>query len=352
MSDTTHSKISILGEEVEQIPIRLDIYKLKFLPDNPRVFSILNRIEHFTKLSLDEQQSNIFTELQNMTSVSNLKPEIERDGGLQEPILIRLDNMQVVEGNSRLAVYRLLNRTNPEDERWQTIPCNAVTTLTTEQQVRLFDQLHLQGKTDWTSYAKALYIHRWVHDLNRSPKEFEEISSFSVGEIEKAIKVIELMKENSDNEESRFSYYREALTKREIKGILAQDKYRGLLLSAIKNGRFGPKSESDFDKKEEGFTAMDFRDKLPVILKKPKFKKKLFNGEIGIDEAFQLSKDSHIKKTLNRVLEQLSNISIKEVEKLDFADVRAVDSVARKVDRQAKRLQKMVEKRVSETKYN
>lgn len=351
MSDTEITKISILEEEVEVHHVREDIHKLKFLPDNPRVYSILNRIPDFANLTPDEKQIQIFSKLHKMPHVDKLKQEIERDGGLQEPILIRWDYMQVVEGNSRLAVYRQLNQENPGEERWKTIPCIAVKTLKTEQQVRLFDQLHLQGKTEWTPYAKALYIHRWVHDLNRSPNEFAEISSFTVGEIKKAISVIALMKENDDEEqESRFSYYDVALTNREIKTHLADGQSREFLLSAIKNGNFGTSTASDLDEKEGGFTALDFREKLPAILKKQKLKKKLFEGKIGFDEAYELSLDSHVKKTLNRVFDQLSNISAKEVNKLDFADVRAVESIARKVDKQAKRLQTMVEKRVRETK--
>ena len=39
-----------------------------------------------------------------------------------EPILVRHDRMEVIEGNSRLAVYRHLNK-DQNGDTWQLIPC-------------------------------------------------------------------------------------------------------------------------------------------------------------------------------------------------------------------------------------
>ena len=99
-------------------------------------------------------------------SVKNLIPEIRRDEGLQDPITVRHDTWQVIEGNSRLAAYRKLAEESDGDQ-WTHIRCLVVTSLTDDQQTRLLGQAHLHGKTDWSPYAKALFCFRWVVEENR-----------------------------------------------------------------------------------------------------------------------------------------------------------------------------------------
>ena len=64
----------------------------------------------FDNLMEEEQQDIIFNKLLKEPSVKNLIPEIKRHGGLMDPILVRRDTMEVIEGNSRLAVYRQLDQ--------------------------------------------------------------------------------------------------------------------------------------------------------------------------------------------------------------------------------------------------
>ena len=80
-----------------------------------------------------EQQDIILKKLLEEPSVRNLIPDVERNRGLIEPILIRKDTMEVIEGNSRLAVYRKLQLDKGEGE-WELIPCDIVSNLTNDQQ--------------------------------------------------------------------------------------------------------------------------------------------------------------------------------------------------------------------------
>ena len=142
MTDGEQTTISILGEDVSATYRSVEINKLLFLPDNPRVYAAIRKIAGFDQLTPDEQQDRIYDQLLTEPSVQNVRPEIERDGGLLDPIIIRTDTREVIEGNSRLAVYRQLHSTDPHDERWHAIRCLDIGTPTRKQQVRLLVSGH------------------------------------------------------------------------------------------------------------------------------------------------------------------------------------------------------------------
>ena len=137
--------IAIMKEQVSARHERVPIHELQFLPDNPRVYAAIREMSDVDDLTPEEKQTRIYERLLLEPSVKKLKPEIERDGGLQDPITVRWDRRQVIEGNSRLAVYRKLWK-ETRDERWASIRCLVVTELTDDQQTRLLAQTHLHGR--------------------------------------------------------------------------------------------------------------------------------------------------------------------------------------------------------------
>ena len=338
MSSVELTTIAIMGEEVEATHVSWEVDKLLFLPDNPRVYAAIRQIQGFDQLTDDEKQAEIYEQLLKETSVKKLRPEIERDGGLQEAILVRHDTNQVIEGNSRLAVYRQLNRANPNDERWQTIRCLSISKLTDDQQVRLLGQAHLHGKTDWSAYAKALFCYRWVREDGNQPVELSEISGLSVRAINKEVAIIELMRENTDDIESHYSYYNVAITSKKISFAINDENgnkpLRDVILSGIRN---------------EDFKAQELRDWLPIVLDKPKVAKKFASGAITLKDAHDRAEVSETKTRLDRVFGLLDAIEDKEINALDYAEIRSVQQVARRVNRKAERLLDVVGKRVAKT---
>lgn len=337
MSELEQTQIAILGEEVVATLDQRSIDSLQFLPDNPRVYAAVRDLPGFEQLSDEEQQLKIFEQLQKEPSVKNLRPQIEKDGGLQEPILVRHDTSQVIEGNSRLAIYRQLHREHPQEERWQTIRCLVVSKLSPAQQIRVLGQAHLHGKTDWTPYAKALFCYRWVREDKNEPKELHEFSGLSVHFINKQVAVVELMIENQDDMEKRYSHYNVALTNQKISSVIKSKdnkQLRKVILSGIKN---------------EEFTAQELRDWLPVVLQKQKVAKKFASGSITLKDAHDRAEVTETKNRFDRILGLLDAIETREISNLDFAEVRAVQSVARKVNSKSKRLLDAVGHRVQET---
>ncbi|MXZ79911.1 MAG: hypothetical protein F4Z15_00735, partial [Gammaproteobacteria bacterium] len=180
--------ISIMGDSVPAQHQEMNIWELSFLSDNPRVYAAIKEIESFSSLTTDEQQHCIYKRILQEPSVKNLIPEIKRDGGLQEPIIVRYDTRQVIEGNSRLAVYRKLYRDTHENEQWRSIRCLVVKSLPDDQQTRLLGQTHLRGKTEWSAHAKALFCYRWVEEKKKEEAELAKLSGFKANEIKKHAK--------------------------------------------------------------------------------------------------------------------------------------------------------------------
>ncbi len=149
MSDTT---ITVFDKEISVTHEKISIYKLKYFEENPRVFSCIHGED--TPENEDELQTFIQDKMWEQPSVKNLVTDIEKHGGLLERILVRYDTRQVIEGNSRLAVFRKLHKKKP-DEKWAFIECDYVDTLTPTQQDAYLAQIHIKGKTEWSAYEKA-----------------------------------------------------------------------------------------------------------------------------------------------------------------------------------------------------
>ena len=94
--------IAIMGQDVPARHELVPIDQLYFLPDNPRVYAAIREMADFSGLTPEEKQLRIYERLLQESSVKNLIPEIQRDGGLQDPIIVRWDTQEVIEGNSRL----------------------------------------------------------------------------------------------------------------------------------------------------------------------------------------------------------------------------------------------------------
>ena len=336
MANMKKLPLYILKETVEVSEDYLPISTLKFLKDNPRVYACTHGHPGFEDLMEEEKQKLIFEKLQKERSVKKLRPDIERHGGLMEPILVRHDTNEVIEGNSRLAVYRLLYD-KTKDDNWELIPCNIVSKLTDPQQAAYLNAIHVKGKTQWSAYEKAnfAYVRKqggW------SFKDIADLFGESEGTIRTRIRVIETMKENSDSAQSHFSYYDVIVRTSAIRDAVSQhQELRHLLLTEIK--------KVGLNEEESEFTAQQLRKKLPVILDKPKVRKKYLRGEIGLDEGYQLANISDGEKQIRQARELLGNVSRKEVLTLEQSRFNAFKAEIRRVSQEVDRLNKITKDR-------
>ena len=326
--------IKILKSEIPVSSDYLPIHNLKFLPDNPRVYACTHARSDFDNLTEDEQQKYIYEKLCQEPSVKNLKPDIKRHGGLIENILVRHDTNYVIEGNSRLAVYWLLSEEQPEGD-WDLIPCDIVSNLSEEQQVAFLHQIHVKGKTTWSAYEKAnfAYVRK---ERGWSIKQIAEQFGESGATIGKRVKIIDAMKENDDHKLSHFSYYDVLVRNKEIThGIRENSELRKKLLKKIKG--FGQETDGN------EFTAQELRDKLPVILKKPKVLKKFIDDKVNLDEGYSLAKISELEENVKRAKMLIEDISRAEVSGLELGEFNSFKLATRRLFKEVDRITKMIE---------
>lgn len=200
-------KIKIKNETIEYKERILKVDELLFWPENPRVYSALRmKSDNPTQKEIED----IMTSLEN---VKRLRQSIIANGGLTHPIFVR-DNV-VIEGNSRLAAYRILCRT--DKIKWGQIRCNILPTdLSDDLVFALIGSIHINGVTEWTPFEQAGYLYR---HLQKSKKPIEIVAK-DCGLQPKAaklyVKVYETMIGNEDTDQSRWSYYFEMLKNNSI----------------------------------------------------------------------------------------------------------------------------------------
>lgn len=324
--------MKLLGKLIELSNDYYHIDQLKFLKDNPRVYACTHGYPEFENLIEGEQQEIILKKLLEEPSVKNLIPDVKRHGGLMESILIRRDTMEVIEGNSRLAVYRKLHQDKEKGE-WEFIPCEIVSKLTDDQQAAFLNQIHVKGKTQWSAYEKAnfAYVRKeqgW--GIDKIAKLFGE----SEATIRTRVKIIQTMKDNKDNQQSHFSFYDVLVRKSEISNAINEDaNLRDCLMQKIKN--LGIEEDSEF-------TAQELRNKFPVVLKKPKVLKKYIGGEIDLDEGYQRAKISQVEERVRQAVDLLDDVEWADIRRLELTRFKAFKQDARKLSQQVKRITGMI----------
>ena len=329
----TQSEITIRGERIPCTDDRWPIGRPLFLRENPRVYSSIVDVPNFDDLLDDQKQQIIYEKLLGEPSVKTLIPDIRRNGGLIEPILVRADRRVVVEGNSRLAAYRYLYA-KYDDDKWSTIPCRLVSRLTNDQQAALLHYIHVKGKTSWTRYEKAHFTYIQHKIKGKTIQEVAKLFSISTSKAYQDIRIIQSMKDNNDRNRTHFSYYSvlETTLKQDLK---ADANLKSALLSMIR--------PSDDHSHDPPFTAQNLRDQLPVVLKKPKILRKFVKGEVTLDTAHDRAKISDTQSKMKQIRSILNDITGEELRVLSPADHKAVVYECRKVKAAVSRIRQILQ---------
>ena len=202
-------KIQIQNETIEYRERELKVDELKFWPENPRVYSAL-RQKLFGEEPTQKDIEEVMTSLEN---VKRLRSSIKAFGGLTHPLFVR--NGVVIEGNSRLAAYRLLCRI--DKIKWAKVRCNVLPDDMSDDLVfALIGSIHIDGVTEWTPFEQAGYLFR---HLQKSKKPIEAISKdcgLTTAKAKLYVKVYETMLDNEDTDQSKWSYYVEMLKNSDI----------------------------------------------------------------------------------------------------------------------------------------
>lgn len=206
------SKVTIGKKEYEITEEQLNQCELLFYEDNPRVYSILRANgETPTQKEIEEKMTS-------MDHVKQLRLSIEQNGGLIDPLIVvkRGGRYIVLEGNSRLAAYRLLAQ--KDSVKWQKVRAQILPESVTENEIfTLLGQYHLVGRKDWSVFEQAAYLHRQKKASNLEIDTLAKSVGLTEGKVKTFISVYEFMLEHDDLRPDRWSYYEEYLKSRGVK---------------------------------------------------------------------------------------------------------------------------------------
>lgn len=292
--DKPGETLLIRGVEIPVETTTLPQDKLRFFVDNPRVYSIL-RVD-----GEEPSQEDIERKLLEMDHVKALIQDIKRDGGLNDPVVVRAGGLEVLEGNSRLAAYRALARVNPI--KWGQMKVRLLPADLDEGLIfALLGQYHIKGKKDWAPFEQAGFLYRrsMAHDID-STQLAQEIG-LSKRKVEHLVAVYKFMLDHGEVDTARWSYYDEYLKSSTIrKARLGHPNFDKLVVDKIKGGEIA--------------RAVDVRDRLPVICSAPKSLQKFavqgYTFEDAHDHAVEAGADSTPYKKLAKFRQWLAKAEV------------------------------------------
>ena len=251
------------------IPVKTGMLKqaeLRFYRDNPRVYSVVHGNGG------QPTQDEIESALRKLDHVKDLVHDIKSHGGLIEPLLVRDDSYDVLEGNSRLAAYRILADKDPVT--WGKVKCTVLPASIDPSLVSaLLSQLHLKGKKEWPPFEQAGHVYRRFDRDKLSHKELSVETGLPTSKIKTLVAAYRLMVERGDDEPSRWSYYLELVKSRKIaKAREAHADFDDVVLEKI--GTEIPNAQA-------------LRDRLPVICDNSRVLKKFLTAKLTFDEAHE-----------------------------------------------------------------
>lgn len=302
--------------------------ELKFYPENPRVYSILNVAQGIP------EQDEIEETMTGMEHVKQLKLSIEANGGLIDPLIVKAGDNIVLEGNSRLAAYRLLARKDPT--KWGKVRCKILPQDISESAIfTLLGQYHIIGKKDWTKFEQAGYLYRRIN-MSKVPIEYmaQELG-ITIGTVKNYINVYSFMAENKDLKQSHWSYYEEYLKSQAIK------KYRETLPEL-------DKTIVEQIKKGEIAQAVDIRNKLGKVAKvkgKPanRIMGQISEGKLDLYEGFERIEKSGRTGNAYSILSKFRE----KINESGFSN-KLMNEDRDKIKFELKKIQKAIDKYMSE----
>ena len=214
-SDWIETTMTIAKREVHVRHGTMAQSELRFYVDNPRIYSIVHASdEKPTQIEIEER-------LKQMDHVKQLIQSIRANGGLIDPLIVRDGDFVVLEGNSRLAAYRVLAVVDPI--AWGRVKVTLLPENVPERLIfALLGEYHIIGRQDWQPYEQAGYLYRRISEHRMSPQTIAHGMGLSIREVNRLTEVFEFMLTHEEDEVSRWSYYEEYLRPRVSKQARAR----------------------------------------------------------------------------------------------------------------------------------
>lgn len=236
--EQTKKFLRIDGNIVEAVETDLNLIDLQYYPENPRIHSIIE-----SEFGENPTQEQIESKMKSLEHVKELKNSIRVNGGLLEPIFVQ--NNIVLEGNSRLAAYRILSEEDPV--RWGRIRAVLLPSDVTPDQIfSMLGTMHIIGKTPWSPFEQAAYIHRRLTTSRKNIDAIADDLGLGRAYAHKLKQTYEQMVQNDDLVRDKWSYYFEYVKNGAIQKAIEnypQYSIKDNILERIKEDKFSDARE-------------------------------------------------------------------------------------------------------------
>lgn len=326
-------QIYLRGEKVDAKILPVSIESLYFDEFNPRIS--MYRDSHIESLGIESlNQDQIMYSLVTSPSYCELKNSIFDNNGAMNPIWvyeIKNNNFCVIEGNTRLAVYKELNEEHPEEPHFKTINCY-VLSHEVEEDVKDFIRLtaHLHGQTAWDSYERAKYLFVLYNNKRYPIKELVRRTKLNSKDIMEDIEAYQIMEneftkvfpQRDGRYVHKFSYFKEYTKNKKLKGIMEEQKL----------------NEGDFSKWVADNRLNEARDvrKLADILRN-KQSRECFLAK-DYDRAHEILKDiipeksDKIYQSMNDLTEKLRKLTVNQLRNIDPHKKEIIKDLKKELD--------------------
>jgi predicted nucleic acid-binding protein len=277
------NSLTLAGKEIPVTHCLLPHRELKFYPENPRIYSIISADDKAPS------QAEIQRRLGTTDRVKQLVQSIKANGGLIDPLIVRDGDHVVLEGNSRLAAYRLLTKSNAI--KWGKVKCCLLPSNIDESLVfALLGEYHIIGRKDWAPYEQAGYLYRRNKQHGVTLEDMAKEMGIGLGTVKSLIEVYAFMLEHHDTNIQRWSYYEEYLKSRKItKRRKEHDNFDKVFVSKVKSGEI-PK-------------AIDVREKVVKVADAGgKTLKKFLDRRKSLDDCYEIALSRGVGNTLYKHL--------------------------------------------------
>jgi hypothetical protein len=283
--EITEDTLTVLNREIPIKQKSIAQVDLRFYPDNPRIYSVVRAGGG------DPTDQEIYAKLIDQEYVRDLIQDIKKHGGLLERVLVRGGTMHVLEGNSRLAAYRYLAKSDPI--KWGRMKCTVLPADIEDSLIfAILAQYHIKGKKDWAPFEQAGFLYR-RHKVEKFDTDvLAKDTGLGPQVVKDMITTYQFMIDYHQEDISRWSYFYEYIKSRKIKRARKDHpELDQLIVRKIDSGEIA--------------RAVDVRDQFPVICEAPAQVLRAFVQEKAtfaraLTQARNLGADNNDMKKLER----------------------------------------------------
>lgn len=261
--------------------------KLQFIPLEKLTIDVNNpRIAHWLEMYKEDELTpeaihmalgagDSSTPSDSKTTFLSLKESIRSNEGIIFPIIVnKIDdnNYVVIEGNTRLAIYKNFNEKEPKSI-WTEMPAIVHDNLPSDEIDAIRLQAHLVGPREWRPYAKAKYLNKLRNENHLTMRQIVDFCGGREAEVIRYIEAFNDMEQfyrplcqDSNFDPTRFSAFIEL--------------QRNNVITALIENKF---SKRDFAVwvKDRKFKRLETIRQLPNVLNDPKAKQIFLTKDIN-----------------------------------------------------------------------